>query len=1378
MVSVGLSTSTDFSPNASAVVEDQATQLTFTFTLDEAAPTGGLKVYVDSDVPEILNRLNPQALLFNPGLASGLTISQSGFTDFSNSGFSVIINAGETEASLTLPVFDTDEGDPDPFFPDTYDGLTTTTFTLKTRDQIDTAEETSPRTGSMGNDLDSIEFDNIPVGDYTISGDPSSVVLFADTASQLPAPTLPTFRISASETTLIEDEGTSTTLTIELVDGELPPGGVSLNIGTGIPGALGDFLVFPPDASFSGGFPTSGFPDSSGLVFSVQAETATITVPIFDDPDRPQSDPDSTVNDDIGVEQVTFAIQPGDGYEVDSQNGEVTLTLADTASQLITTPIVSFSIDPATVSEADGTTAVLNFTVEGEIPAGGITVGLQGDTSGILQEFTAAQTRFEDDGLIYFFETATIDNVTGGVLESEALEDNPSDPGFLSDFTFTITDSTASITLAVLDDVIDEADDSFTYTLLEGDGYEVNPSASSDSFTVTDGVPGGGPTIGVTAEPTALFENSQTRIELTFTVDGTLPPEGVVVILDGDVPRAIAEFDVTASNPRDPEDTITVDGPIVNGGNIVGTNELASALLFRITEQTATLSVEVFDDDDNEGQESFTYTLLDGEGYEVDSSNSAINITIEDGFAPVVNVDPVADDDTTTTEEDQAVTIDVLANDTDADGDVLSVSAVGDASNGDVVINNDGTVTYTPDAGFDGVDSFDYTVSDGEGGDDTGTVTVTVNDGNVAPEAIDDTAATEEDQAVTIDVLANDTDANGDVLSVSAVGDASNGDVVINNDGTVTYTPDAGFDGTDSFEYTVSDGNGGDDTGTVTVTVTDDDVPPVAVDDMAETGENQAVTIDVLANDTDANGDVLSVSAVGDASNGDVVINNDGTVTYTPDADFIGDDSFEYTVSDGNGGTDTGSVAVTVDEITVSDPVVSFVTTTPVVTEDEQPVAEFVFTIDGPIPDDGQGVVVTIGGEGIEKLFAPRFLDGNVPLAFDPADGVVPISFTGTEVILGFTAPEVTARATIFDDIIEEESEVLSFEILPGEGYTIDQGTASITVEDGDSATPGEGPTVNLSVSDADLVEGEEFTVNISVDESTGAIPDGGLELFIDSGPTDLGEFNIFGDNGIDPATDLVGLAGFPEQGDDFGGFFVTVVEPEASITLSVFDDGPGEGEEVLTFELADGEIYEVGTGSVELTINDASPDDTIIGTDGDDRLRGTADNDVIVALDGNDRLFADGGSDILDGGDGRDRLFGSTERDILIGGEGDDFLNGEAGDDILMGVTGRDVLVGGGGADLFVFGVGDGGVRNNVAVGNDLIRDFEVGIDKIGLVEGELTFDDITLTQSGSRTLLGVASTGEVLAALKGVDASSLGESSFEIVPNVATVEDAMAIL
>ena len=187
-------------------------------------------------------------------------------------------------------------------------------------------------------------------------------------------------------------------------------------------------------------------------------------------------------------------------------------------------------------------------------------------------------------------------------------------------------------------------------------------------------------------------------------------------------------------------------------------------------------------------------------------------------FVGEANEPPVATDDTATTAEDTPVTVDVLANDTDADvGDVLTVDSVTQAANG-TVVNNGVDVTYTPDLDSDGVDSFTYTVSDGFGGSDTATVSVTVDPVNDAPVANDDSATTPQDTLVVIAVLGNDTDVDGDSLTVASVTQAANG-TVGNNGGDVTYTPDLDFNGTDSFTYTVSDGNGGTDTAAVNVTV-------------------------------------------------------------------------------------------------------------------------------------------------------------------------------------------------------------------------------------------------------------------------------------------------------------------------------------------------------------------------------------------------------------------------------------------------------------------------------------------------------------------------------------------------------------------------------
>lgn len=184
-----------------------------------------------------------------------------------------------------------------------------------------------------------------------------------------------------------------------------------------------------------------------------------------------------------------------------------------------------------------------------------------------------------------------------------------------------------------------------------------------------------------------------------------------------------------------------------------------------------------------------------------------------------VNRAPTPEDDFATTDENQAVTIDVLANDSDPDGDAIAVNQVGAASNGTTTLNGNGTVTYEPDAGFSGTDSFEYEVCDYEPKCASATVTVLVNDENLAPTANDDVATTEEATPVTIQVLANDTDPENEPLSIGTFSQGSNGSVTDNGDGTLTYSPDEGFTGADSFTYEACDPPGLCDEATVTVTV-------------------------------------------------------------------------------------------------------------------------------------------------------------------------------------------------------------------------------------------------------------------------------------------------------------------------------------------------------------------------------------------------------------------------------------------------------------------------------------------------------------------------------------------------------------------------------
>ena len=179
---------------------------------------------------------------------------------------------------------------------------------------------------------------------------------------------------------------------------------------------------------------------------------------------------------------------------------------------------------------------------------------------------------------------------------------------------------------------------------------------------------------------------------------------------------------------------------------------------------------------------------------------------------------------------------------------------------------------------------------------DIGTVTVTVLAVNDAPVALADSAEVLEDSTVKIDVLVNDTDIDSATVTVEMASDGAHGTTMVNADGTITYTPEANFFGTDTFTYIATDGQDSSNEARVTVTVRPQQDPPIAVDDTAITGQGETVLIDVLANDSDPDGDPISLVSATQPANGTVQLNDDGTISYTPGADFLGTDSFDYVV--------------------------------------------------------------------------------------------------------------------------------------------------------------------------------------------------------------------------------------------------------------------------------------------------------------------------------------------------------------------------------------------------------------------------------------------------------------------------------------------------
>jgi len=305
------------------------------------------------------------------------------------------------------------------------------------------------------------------------------------------------------------------------------------------------------------------------------------------------------------------------------------------------------------------------------------------------------------------------------------------------------------------------------------------------------------------------------------------------------------------------------------------------------------------------GEDSFTYKIVDNQG--AWSNIATVTITVTG-----VNDPPVANNDSANVVEDSSNNqIDVLSNDTDPDGDTLSIIGVTQPPHGSVS-HSTLYVFYTPDANYNGPDQFSYTISDGNGGADSATVYVTVTPVNDPPVANDDSATVVGDSSNNqINVLSNDTDPDGDSLTIESVTNPSNGSA--STDGSyVYYTPDANYNGSDQFSYTISDGNGGTDSATVYVTVTPVNNPPVANDDSATVVEDSSNNqIDVLSNDTDPDGDSLTIESVTNPSNGSA--STDGSyVYYTPDANYTGPDQFTYTINDGNGGTDSAIVSVTV----------------------------------------------------------------------------------------------------------------------------------------------------------------------------------------------------------------------------------------------------------------------------------------------------------------------------------------------------------------------------------------------------------------------------------------------------------------------------------
>src|SRR5213075_2844061 len=332
------------------------------------------------------------------------------------------------------------------------------------------------------------------------------------------------------------------------------------------------------------------------------------------------------------------------------------------------------------------------------------------------------------------------------------------------------------------------------------------------------------------------------------------------------------------------------------------------------------------------GPDSFTYKANDGLA---DSpTNATVNITVTPVNDPPGTSGAIVADDAYTTPEDTTLTVSapgVLANDGDVDGDPITAILVDSPAHGTLGLNSDGSFTYTPALNYNGPDSFTYKANDGQADSPTNaTVSITVTPVNDPPGTsggivADDAYTTPEDTTLTVvapGVLANDTDVEGDLLSVMLVTSPTHGTLALNSDGSFTYAPALNYNGPDSFTYKANDGQVDSPTNaTVSITVTPVNDPPgtsggIVADDSYTTPEDTTLTVTapgVLANDTDVDADPLTAILVSSPAHGTLNLNSDGSFTYSPALNYNGPDSFTYKANDGQVDSPTNAtVSITV----------------------------------------------------------------------------------------------------------------------------------------------------------------------------------------------------------------------------------------------------------------------------------------------------------------------------------------------------------------------------------------------------------------------------------------------------------------------------------
>ncbi len=466
---------------------------------------------------------------------------------------------------------------------------------------------------------------------------------------------------------------------------------------------------------------------------------------------------------------------------------------------------------------------------------------------------------------------------------------------------------TVPVGTGVLQNDSDPENDALTANLISTTSNGLVQLSADGSFTYT---------------PDADFVGSDSFVYRAS--DGDLVSANITVTIDvASSNVAPVAVDDSGSNFTTNEDTVltTVASVLDNDTDADGDTLTANLLSAPATGSVTLNSDGTFTYTpaaDTNGDVTFTYEATDGD---LNSNAATVTITINP-----VNDAPVASDDTLASAVDEDAVdanfnlSELLANDTDVEGTQLTLQSFTQPANG-TLTENAGVFTYNPNSNFNGADTFTYIVTDGDLNSNAATVTINVNAINDAPVAGDDTLASAVDEDAVdanfnlSELLANDTDVEGTQLTLQSFTQPANG-TLSESTGVFTYNPNSNFNGADTFTYIVTDGDLDSNAATVTINVNAINDAPVANEDTVgpvdfETPLIISIADDLLDNDIDVDS-TPSLASFTQPLNGTLVDNSDGTLTYTPDADFEGDDFFTYEITDGALNSNAATVNVSV----------------------------------------------------------------------------------------------------------------------------------------------------------------------------------------------------------------------------------------------------------------------------------------------------------------------------------------------------------------------------------------------------------------------------------------------------------------------------------